>query len=317
MQYPQPYSYEVYRGDGFSGNVSEAVFPGRQNALHVVDHDVNTEGKVFHYRVVAYDSTREVIDTSAAAWSVRLVLQSQQQRIMLTWQADVPWSNKSASFPYHYIYRGAPGVEDEPLLTLIDSVEVNKNGFTYIDEGQYNGVPLGDQLYCYRIATKGGYGNVRVDDPFVNFSQMMCAKQGDDTPPCQVATPTVVDPPVCDEIECERNVFTNHLVWDRSDVDGCSYDIAFYRIYAATTQGGNYQLLAETTASAYEDENLSSYARCYKISAVDYAGNEGPLSDEVCVDNCPQYRLPNFFTPNGDGCNDVFSAFGPDNNDMG
>ena len=59
----------------------------------------------------------------------------------------------------------------------------------------------------------------------------------------------------------------------------------------------------------YIDANLPSFAGCYKISSVDRAGNESELSEPFCFDNCPYYELPNVFTPNDDGCNDLFSAF--------
>ncbi|MBL0099519.1 MAG: gliding motility-associated C-terminal domain-containing protein [Saprospiraceae bacterium] len=45
---------------------------------------------------------------------------------------------------------------------------------------------------------------------------------------------------------------------------------------------------------------------CYAVTSVDSLGNESILSNSVCVDNCPFYELPNTFTPNGDGFNDVF-----------
>nr|WP_255785053.1 gliding motility-associated C-terminal domain-containing protein [Membranihabitans maritimus] len=38
----------------------------------------------------------------------------------------------------------------------------------------------------------------------------------------------------------------------------------------------------------------------------DQFGNLGPASDTVCVEACPVYILPNVFTPNSDGNNDLF-----------
>ncbi|MFN3315405.1 MAG: gliding motility-associated C-terminal domain-containing protein, partial [Raineya sp.] len=50
-------------------------------------------------------------------------------------------------------------------------------------------------------------------------------------------------------------------------------------------------------------------AGCYAVAAVDKAGNEGDLSNEVCVDNCINFLLPNAFTPNNDQVNDVFKPY--------
>jgi hypothetical protein len=61
--------------------------------------------------------------------------------------------------------------------------------------------------------------------------------------------------------------------------------------------------------TVFTDKSVSSYAYCYKVQAVDRSGNESELSEAVCNDNCPYYELPNVFTPNGDSCNDLFSAY--------
>jgi hypothetical protein len=86
--------------------------------------------------------------------------------------------------------------------------------------------------------------------------------------------------------------------------------------------GSAFELYAQNVRDTfYIDSNLPSYARCYKISAVDRAGNESELSEQYCFDNCPNYELPNVFTPNGDNCNDFFSAYSgrqsPDENGNG
>jgi hypothetical protein len=81
-------------------------------------------------------------------------------------------------------------------------------------------------------------------------------------------------------------------------------------VYAASKRGDDFSLIAENVRDTfYLDNNLLSFARCYKVAAVDRSGNVGELSDEICIDNCPYYELPNVFTPNDDGYNDTFSAF--------
>ena len=56
-------------------------------------------------------------------------------------------------------------------------------------------------------------------------------------------------------------------------------------------------------------KGLNNYRGCYYITAIDRSGNESGPSNIVCVDNCPNFELPNAFTPNGDGINDTFMAF--------
>ena len=52
---------------------------------------------------------------------------------------------------------------------------------------------------------------------------------------------------------------------------------------------------------------------CFAMSVVDTNGNVSEMSDTTCIDiyECLDYRLPNVFTPNGDGINDQFVPFEP------
>lgn len=58
----------------------------------------------------------------------------------------------------------------------------------------------------------------------------------------------------------------------------------------------------------YSFSDLQEIAGCYAVRAVDSAMNLSPLVDSLCLDNCPEFELPNIITINGDGVNDFFKA---------
>jgi hypothetical protein len=229
--------------------------------------------------------------------------------IDLSWSADVPWSNQILSYRKHVIYRG---LEGQPL-EKIDSIDVTSIGFHYADSGQYNQTPLLEsQVYCYKVETRGGYGNKDIKEPLINFSQTICAQPNDSVPPCKpLVKVTGTD---CSEnsaaVTCGLNAFSNTLIWFRPTDVACAADIRGYNIYVAAEKGAEFKLYATNVKDTFFiDANLPSFARCYKVSAVDRSHNESDLSDEFCFDNCPNYELPNVFTPNGDPCNEFFSAY--------
>ena len=272
--------------------------------------------------MISYDNAEALIDTSAVASSVRLQAKSLLEKIELTWTADVPWSLQSSIDPHHIVYRGLEN-ETEDQFVEIASIESTMGILKYTDDGTFNNEPLEEnKLYCYRVETRGGYGfddTSKIPEPLINFSQIVCARPSDAKPPCQPELSLeVLD---CEEYfslkGCSYNDFSNILRWPRPADKNCRDDISFYRVYYATTANADtldYKLLVDLENkpldTSYVDENLPSFARCYRLKAVDRSGNESKFSNEACNDNCPNYELPNVFTPgNNDNCNDFFSAY--------
>lgn len=304
-QFPGPYEYIVQRatGTGFI-NVS-----AQDTDTTFTDIGPDTRDEQYFYRVLLFSPAfANAIDTSSLASSVRLRLKPMGDQIELNWSAIVPWSNQLQAHPWHYIYRGSEG-SVEADLQLIDSVDVLQNGFTYVDDD-----PTLDEdtEYCYRVMTRGGYGiPLTIPEPLENFSQINCARPRDDAPPC---TPIVAAfPDDCStfvtDYGCNPTNFTNTIRWSLPE-QSCEDVIESYNVYVASSLNGSYFFLANVQDTFYLHQNLSSLARCYKVEAVNRSGIVGDQSEAVCNDNCPYYEIPNVFSPNGDNCNDVLSAFG-------
>jgi len=64
----------------------------------------------------------------------------------------------------------------------------------------------------------------------------------------------------------------------------------------------------DTTFTHYNNGNIVG---CYAVTAIDSVGNQSDFSNEYCVPDtaCSQYTIPNVFTPNNDGYNDILVPF--------
>ena len=314
-----PYSYEVLRkqGTGSDGAFVSVRAPSADTTFN--DIGLNTLELSYSYKIILYDNTDVPIDSSQQASSVRLNPTSKIGAIQLDWDANVPWSNTSQAFPLHQIFRDNVPGNDPETLVLIDEVDVTVNGFTYLDDG--NGNSLDDETeYCYYISTSGSYDNEALPEPLINRSQIVCAQPADSIPPC---TPLAINFTSNNNFDCasqfncdsENQQLQNELNWESDTAPECDDDIAFFRVYVSQSmEEGSFVVLGETTGNQFIHEQdifnrnlaLNSLAFCYYITAVDRSGNESQISEIVCNDNCPQYILPNVFTPNNDGINDTF-----------
>ncbi|NNE29591.1 MAG: gliding motility-associated C-terminal domain-containing protein [Saprospiraceae bacterium] len=304
---PGPYVYELYRAAGFDPLESDFVLvPGASfsaptlseaNDTLFMDTGIDTETIPHTYRVAFYvDNEVEPIGFSTEASSVFLDLVSTDERNELFWEARIPWDNYS-----YIVYRkNNSGTWESIAITEIPE---------YIDNGLING-----EEYCYYVETEGSYGIQNIVSPLFNDSQEKCGVPLDTIPPC---APTLRIENICDDVSpdqsCLAEDLKNTLRWNNPNI-ACddTDDVIGYNIYYATTSSSEFDLIGTILNPLKIDTTHSpefGLAGCYAITAIDSFQNESLFSNIECPDNCPNYQLPNVFTPNKDGANDIFTAF--------
>lgn len=319
--FPPPYTYDIYRFSDQTGNKLDGG-PFTVSDTTYIDAGINTQINQISYRIVAFDANDNLIDTSAVASSVKLDGNSMVNSLELNWNANVPWSNNTQVYPYHYIFRDHTNSADENEFNLIDSVDVNMYGFNYLDSGQVNGVTLDENtVYRYYVTTQGAYGNPKIYEPLINDSQILQLQPNDTIRPCveillnldEIYAKNDCRQFVSDKA-CNFDSYYHDLSWsinkEEHEGEPCAADLTYYEIwFSEDCSDDGYKLVGETPNTNYIHENLDSYKGCYKIRVIDRSGNSSDFSDVISFDNCPYYELPNIFTPNNDGYNDVFQAF--------
>lgn len=296
IEFPGPYRYVLTRSEdkAIYEEIPGAEFTSPQFSsirdFSYTDQNLNTINQSFSY-IVDFYSDGIYYSSSPASSTVFLEIRSSDNLNELSWSENTSWQN--------YAYRilreegGTGGFEE------IATVETNQ--FTDRDV-------MNDLDYCYVVESEGTYALEDTPAIILNFSQINCGTPIDTVGPC---TPELqVSNPCADGSDANPNVrLINELSWTRSDfICDDSRDIAFYNIYFSSSFSGEAELIATLSKNQNSFEHLPDEGinGCYRISAVDSLGNEGIISDYICVSNCPIYTLPNTFTPNEDGANELF-----------
>ncbi|MCB0666954.1 MAG: gliding motility-associated C-terminal domain-containing protein [Saprospiraceae bacterium] len=295
-----PYRFVLLRGLGYEpgtfspvsgAEFSSANFSGLIDTSFIDRSGLNTQDQVYSYKVEFY-SGNQLYSMSDPASTVRLSAQGSDQAIILSWEAEVPWQN------YAYkIYRLDQGQSD---FMLVGSSQLP----SFTDGGLVNGVE-----YCYYVETEGSYGFAQLPSPLFNLSQIVCQTPEDVVPACVPVTSVQNS---CDNPNLlSGGTFINRVSWDLDEECDNPSDVRGYRIYFKPYVDTSFIFLAEVdgAVSSYDHKSSTGQAGCYGVTSLDSLGNESDTSNIVCVINCPFYQLPNVFTPNGDGANDVFLSY--------
>ncbi|MBC7864543.1 MAG: gliding motility-associated C-terminal domain-containing protein [Bacteroidia bacterium] len=286
---PGPYEFRLMEHSNFTGtftqvySVSEQFF-SQLNSLSDTTYtsvNLNSAANPYTYRVDFYCNGNLKGSTQTAS-SVFLTATGNDNRIKLDWTYVVSWTNY-----FFYVYKETfPG---SAVWNLIDSTTLK----TYTDSNLVNG-----QTYCYKVLSKGEYSDPDIIHPLFNWSEEVCAQPIDKEAPCQ---PTMA-------LEGDCNTSLVKITWLNPN-NYCCDDAVSYNIYYKPGVDEPFVLINSVnliTDTVYVYDGSVSIAGCFAVTAVDSFGNESTIVNEVCIDNCPEYELPNIITINGDGMNDTF-----------
>jgi len=296
---PGPYKYRVLRANDVNGTNFQAVnggdftsatFAGLKDSM-LIDSILDTRSRGYNYEIEFYAGNAGTLyGTSQTASSVYLTTAPSDESAILNWSYVTPWDNYSFE-----IWRSDQGGPYNKIATTTAEQYIDKDGIV-------NGLD-----YCYKIIAYGDYGIKDIPSPLINVSEESCVTPFDNVAPC---APVVAVTNICDEAGpgTPADAFVNYVTW----VPGCSNDdLDSYIIYYAEAPGAQMDSVGQVdgTELKFEHKPGEKIAGCYSVVAVDLAGNHSNFSTPFCVENCPVYELPNAFTPNGDGANDLFKPY--------
>jgi len=290
IQYPPPYRYLLYHSPDFFGDTfatTPIVIYNDINDTTFIDASINTQDHPWSYRVDFYYDSTVFKGSTEIASTVFLSIAPTDERLNLSWEEHVPWTNH-----YYDIFRAAmpaPQCYDTAGLSW-DSIGRSSTQ-NFFDTNLINGV-----TYRYYVKSSGTYSAPGYDT-LVNNSQEKCAFPYDNVPPCP---PTVQVTPDC---IAESNL----LVWNNLNLT-CADDVKEYHIYFRSALQNDFQLIQTINSASdtsYIHTGLESIAGCYYMTALDSNLNESAPSALKCVDTCFVYNIPNVFSPDGSGLNDL------------
>lgn len=287
---PGPFIYHIYRKN-YTDNENPILIDSIFTLTDTIylDNNINTKEKQWSYFIDFINNTpnnRFSVGQTQIANSVFLKTNPTDRAIKLSWLISVPWKNTRYDV-----------FKENSTTGFWDSI-------TSVTQAQYTDTSLtnGDN-YCYYIRSIGTYSAPGLVNPIVNLSQIACDYPIDNVPPCP--------PELSISTNCEY--YENNLFWT-NPMHTCGTELTKYYIYAAPDAISELTVIDSTlhpSDTLYIHSFEGSITGCYYVTAIDANGNTSEPSNLVCIphDTCSIYRLPNVFTPNNDGYNDLLIPF--------
>lgn len=287
MAFPGPYQFNLKHKAGSAGTYS-TVFNSTKSSIVQLDTsyfhlNLNTVATAHDY-VVEFIAGTVTIGSSQKATSVFLTAAPGDRKIDLSWASITPWVNYK-----HTIMRKSPGSNTFSTIATTSLTQYSDTN-TVVNRA----------TYCYKILSEGKYSDPGIFKPLLNNSQEVCATAVDNTAPC---APTITITANC------PSGFVN-VQWNNVALS-CSDDVIKYLLFKKETLDAEYVQIASVNSASntgYTFDGLDLINSCFAIQSVDSSGNTSLLSPDYCVDNCPEFELPNIISLNNDGVNDFFKA---------
>ena len=294
LNFPGPkYKYHIFRSANDKSNFEYIASTHSLQDTSFIDEQLNTKEIQYFYKIEFWGENKqgelEYIETSDPASSIFLTIYETDKRLELTWNEQIPWKNE-----LYIIYRFNEQTQQ------FDSIATTAKN-QYDDSDLTNG-----STYCYFVTSVGRYTVPESIALFYNRSQVTCGVPIDNIPPDTPVTEITTD--------CKNVIFLWTFPEPDSYLDAEQYYIYYqpnYQTPLFCIDSFFYTSPCYPSPCSHTIQNLPAITGCYTMLIKDAVGNESKMTHKICfdVDECKTYSLPNVFTPDGDGVNDMWLPF--------